>query len=304
MKSAPPNTALQWLDYGEAWLQSASLFFGHGKNNAKDEAAALIAHALCITHEHSEYDLQQPLSAVQQQYLHDVFKQRIEQRLPTPYITHEMHFAGFPFYVDERVIIPRSPMAELIMAQFSPYMDEPKNITLLDLCCGSGCLGIASCLHADFIDELYLCDISKEALQVAEINVRKYELSNHIHLLQGDLFSPLRQLDHTPKFDIILCNPPYVDVIAMHCLPKEYQHEPALALDGRKRINSHQQDGLEIVDEIIRECGIFLSDGGWLFLEVGASKEAFEKKYQHLYPIEVPLEAEAQGVYAIPSYAF
>lgn len=301
------QTAIEWLDYGIGLLQEHPLVYGHGKNNAKDEAASLIAYALEITPQDSEASLHRPLKTSQQNKLAHVFDLRIRQRLPTPYITHEAYFAGFSFYVDKRVIIPRSPMAEIIEAQFQPYLNSPENLALLDVCCGSGCLGIASWLHCDFIDQVYLSDISEDALEVAIINAKKYHLNNTIHVLQGDLFSPLYPLQVENKesqallFDIILCNPPYVDSVAMNHLPAEYRHEPSLALDGRKNAHSIQQDGLEIVDQIISECGQFLHPEGWLFLEVGASKDHFLKKYAHLYPIEVELSCEAQGMYVIPA---
>ena len=222
--SPPANTALEWLEFGEKLLQSQPLFYGHGKDNAGDEAAALIVYALGISPTQSEESLKQPLNAVQQQKLQAVFNRRIKQRLPTPYITQEIYFADFAFYIDQRAIVPRSPMGEIIEQQFMPWLEahNTANLSLLDLCCGSGCLGIASWLHCDFIADVVLSDVSKEALEVAKINAEKYQLSDKIELVQGDLFTPLKSRGQC--FDIIICNPPYVDVKEMEALPAEYRH--------------------------------------------------------------------------------
>jgi ribosomal protein L3 glutamine methyltransferase len=302
-----PKTALEWLDYGDELLQKTPLYYGHGKDNPRDEAAALITYALDILPEHSEDSLMLTLTDSEQKKLQDVFFQRTEKRLPTPYITKQIHFARYPFYVDKRVIVPRSPIAEIIENQFMPWIDAEarNNLSLLDLCCGSGCLGIASWLHCDFIAELYLSDISQEALEVAKINIERYDLEQQAILLQSDLFSAFKQNSkfNNKKMDIILCNPPYVNLADMEALPAEYQHEPSLALDGRRSAQSQCEDGLEIVDQILAQCIHYLNPDGWLFLEVGASQEAFEKKYAHLYPIEIEFECEAFGVYAIQARA-
>jgi len=246
---------------------AAGLYYGHGTDNAWDEAIALVLHTLHLPHDIHPVVLDARLTQEERSTLSHLIDQRIEKKIPVPYLTHEAWFTGLSFYVDERVIIPRSPIAELIENQFQPWMDVEKVNHILDLCTGSGCIAIA-CAKAFPNAEVDASDISPDALAVAKINVLRHGVEDQVHLYESDLFAALPK----KKYDIIVSNPPYVSTTEMFDLPQEFKHEPQLSLAAGT-------EGLDVVARILKEANRYLSDEGILIVEVGNSEHALEERY-------------------------
>lgn len=248
-------------------FNAAGIFFGHGTETAWDEAIALILHTLHLPHDIDPAILDGRLTAEERNTIYHLVKRRINERMPLAYLTHEAWFAGLPFYVDERVLIPRSSFAELIDHHFEPWVQPERVEHILDLCTGSGCIAIA-CAEA-FPDALIdACDISPDALTVAKMNVLRHKCEDQIQLIQSDLFSQIPN----KKYDIIVSNPPYVDETDMAELPDEFKHEPALGLAAGK-------DGLDIVVRILKEAANYLTPDGVLMVEVGNSEYALVERF-------------------------
>jgi ribosomal protein L3 glutamine methyltransferase len=238
------------LEYGEQLFAQSDIYFGHGTDNPWDEAVYLLSAVLNLPPDADRSLLSQPLSATEQEQIDALFQRRIKERVPAPYITQQAWFCSLPFYVDQRVIVPRSPIAELIYNQFQPWcVETPKKI--LDLCTGSGCIGIA-CAYAFENAQVVLSDISKDALDVAAINIQKHDVSTRVTAIESDLFSAF---DDQAKnsFDLIVSNPPYVDADDLARMPAEYSHEPELAL-------ASGDDGLDFTRRLLREATDYLSD--------------------------------------------
>lgn len=265
-------------------FEKADLFYGHGSDNAWDEAVYLVMHIAGQPLDASEEVLSLGLTLDQIKQIQEWVNARINLRIPLPYLMHRAFFAGLEFYVDERVIIPRSPMAELIENNFEPYLDITQAESVLDLCCGSGCIGLATALYFDFL-KVDLADISPDALEVAKMNRAAYELEDKVNIIQSDLF---KNLNHK-KYDLILCNPPYVDQQDFESMPSEFSHEPVLALTSGK-------DGLDLTRQIISEAGHYLTDHGVLILEVGNSAGALEAAYPNLDFLWLEFERGGVGV--------
>ncbi|MDZ7804208.1 50S ribosomal protein L3 N(5)-glutamine methyltransferase [Thiohalophilus sp.] len=246
----------------ESLLDASALYFGHGTDNALDEAAYLVSYSMGLPPDFDDQDLQRQATAEQKQQLADLLWQRIRTRKPAAYLTHEAWFAGLKFYVDERVLIPRSPFAELIADQFEPWVDSSKLQHALDLCTGGGCIAIAmaEALPQARVDA---SDVSAEALAVARINVDQYDLADRVELIESDLFAALGGR----RYDLIVSNPPYVDADDMAELPEEYRHEPAMGLAAGMQ-------GLDFVLPMLREAPQHLNPGGVLIVEVGNSADA------------------------------
>ncbi len=277
------NTALDIINYAQQQFEAADVFYGHGTSNALDEAYALVIDALDLSHDLCDDDLQTMVVENAPALIY-LIHQRAEQRIPVPYLTHKAWFCGLPFYVDERVLIPRSPIAELIEVGFAPWIDPDVVTDVLDLCTGSACIAIG-CAYAFEHAHIDAVDLSSDALDVAKINVEKHQLTDRVHLFQGDLFAPLLE----KKYDIIVSNPPYVGFDEMQSLPHEYQHEPEMALVSGKL-------GLDIVDRILKTAAHYLKDNGILVVEVGNTWQIMEDHYPNLPFVWIEFERGGDGV--------
>jgi ribosomal protein L3 glutamine methyltransferase len=278
------EAALMWA---EKEFNNAGLYFGHGTDNAWDEAVAILIYVLQLPPDVERDVLEQELTPEQSSQLLTLFKKRIEQKTPVPYLTQQAWFCGMPFFVDERVLIPRSPMAQLIANEFRPWIEPNKIKNILDLCTGSACIAIA-CAHVFPNAQVDCSDLSTEALAVAAINIEKHQLQKQVHCYQSDLFAQLPQ----KRYDIIISNPPYVDAEDMAGLPAEYQHEPALALAAGS-------DGLLLVHTILKQAKDYLTPEGILVIEVGNSGAALEAAYPRLPLVWLDLGDDTDGVFLL-----
>lgn len=265
---------------------AAKLFYGHGTDNPWDEAEQLVLHALHLNPPLADEWLDARLTRAEKVRVVANIQRRVEERIPAAYITGQAWFAGIPFVVDERVLVPRSPIAELIEKQFAPWLSaEPQQI--LDLCTGSGCIGIA-CAYAFPDADVQLSDISFDALAVAEENIQQHDLNDRVFALQSDLFENLLG----QRFDVIVSNPPYVDADDMASLPQEYHAEPELGL-------ASGVDGLDFTRRLLAEAADHLTENGLLVVEVGNSWPALEAAYPGLPFIWVEFERGGHGVFAL-----
>ncbi len=261
------QTARDLIQRGAAYFDAAGLGYHHGTDNALDEAASLVLYALHIGYEQPGEALGRRLSDAERTRVVDLLEQRVTTRKPAAYLIQEAWFAGLSFYVDERVLVPRSPLAELIEAQFAPWVNPAGVRRILDLCTGSGCIGIACAYYFPQAD-VTLSDLSPDALAVASINVDRHGLGQRISLLQSDVFSDLEDR----RYDIIVSNPPYVPTAEMDILVAEFRHEPALGLAAGDA-------GLDIVLRILRDAASHLAASGILVVEVGNTQDMLVARF-------------------------
>ena len=264
------NTLADFVRWGASAFNHAQLHFGHGTNNAVDEALNLVLHAVNLDHDIPPWLLETRLTEAEKHVVYTLLRQRVETRKPYAYLTQHARFAGLDFYVDERVLVPRSPIAELIEKGFEPWIAPERVHRILDLCTGSGCIAIA-CAQAFPEARVEATDISAAALEVARINVEKLQAGSRVKLRQADLFRGLS----AARYDIIVSNPPYVDAEDMRTLPEEHRAEPALGLAAGV-------DGLDIVRRILAEAPAYLAPDGILVVEVGNSRWALEQAYPEM----------------------
>lgn len=257
-----PATVQQLIRYGAKRFAAARLWFGHGSDNAADEATELVLFGAGLRHEDAPEIYATKLSAQQRETVLALFERRIGERIPAAYLTHRMWFAGLEFYCDERVLVPRSPLAELIEARFEPWIDAARIRTVLDIGTGSGCIAIASALALPDA-QVDAADISAAALAVTRMNIERHNVATRVRAEQSDVYTSLTKR----TYDVIVTNPPYVGDVEMQGLPDEYHREPALGLRGGT-------DGLDIVRRILRGALDHLREGGILIVEVGNSEEA------------------------------
>jgi ribosomal protein L3 glutamine methyltransferase len=280
-------TIRDYLRIATTRFNEAGLYYGHGTDNAWDEAIALVLHTLHLPHDINPAILDARLLPEERKKLSELINVRIEKKIPVPYLTHEAWFSGLPYYVDDRVLIPRSPIAELIEAQFQPWIESFDVHNILDLCTGSGCIAIA-CAKAFPDAAVDAIDISDDALAVAKINVLRHNVQDQVQLIKSDLFSAIPP----KKYDIIVSNPPYVSTQEMFDLPTEFQHEPALALAA----GSH---GLDMAIQILKQAHHYLTPHGILIVEVGNSEVALSEQYPQIPFMWLEFQRGGGGVFLL-----
>lgn len=256
------KTAGYWLDYCVSAMQRAGLFFGHGTDNAQDEAAWLVLHVLGVPLDEQFDDWDRVLDEAKAQRLQGILRRRVEDRIPLAYLTGEARFCGLDFIVTPDVLVPRSPLAELIPERFSPWLDIARGDRVLDMCTGGGCIAVAIAHHLPDIS-VDAVDISPAALQVATRNVARHHMQERVKLIESDLFGELSG----NRYELIVSNPPYVAADLYAQLPQEYLAEPGAGLVSG-------EDGLDIVLKILDACPGYLAKGGILVVEVGESAPA------------------------------
>jgi ribosomal protein L3 glutamine methyltransferase len=282
-----PGTARELIEWGAGQLDKAGLAYGHGTDNAYDEAAALVLPALQLGLYPEAERLDAPVSADNIRKVTQLIELRISTRKPAAYLTGEAWFAGMPFYIDERALVPRSPLAELVENRFSPWVIPERVKRILDLCTGSGCIACA-CAAAFPDARIDAADLSADALAVAGRNIRRHALELRVEPVESDVFAGLGGR----SYDIIVSNPPYVPHAAMSELPAEYHHEPAIGLVAGKH-------GLDIVLQILKNAQYYLNEGGILVVEVGYSQPLLESVFPGIPFTWLDFEYGGEGVFLL-----
>lgn len=274
------------IRWGVSRFHAAELFFGHGTDNAWDEARQLVLGGLHLPWDMPADYLDCRLEGDELDAVRALLQRRIDERIPAAYLLGEAWFCGLPYCVDERVLVPRSPIAELIERQFSPWLAATP-ARILDLCTGSGCIGIA-CAHAFPEAEVVLADLSFDALEVANLNIERHEVEERVYTVQGDGFGGLPG----QRFDLIVSNPPYVDAEDFADMPAEFHHEPAMGL-------ACGEDGLDLVRRMLAEAADHLTDDGLLVVEVGNSQVHVEAAYPEVAFTWVEFARGGHGVFVL-----
>ena len=285
--ATPPLTVRELIQEGARSFQRADLWFGHGSDNAVDEAAELVFFGARLRHEDAGKIYDDVLPSEQVKSIRELFERRIRERLPAAYLTHRMWFAGHEFYVDERVLVPRSPIAEIIEAQFAPWIDASRVRRVLDIGTGSGCIAIAAALSLPQAN-VDAADLSEDALEVTRINIERHGVSSRVRAIRSDVFSSLVK----QRYDVIVSNPPYVGDQELASLPAEYGREPRLGLHGGS-------DGLDIVQKILREAPEHLEPNGILIVEVGNSEDALVAAFPRTPFTWLEFERGGGGVFVL-----
>jgi ribosomal protein L3 glutamine methyltransferase len=284
----PFSTVRDLLRFAVSRFNQAELSFGHGSANAYDEAAYLVLHTLHLPLDLLEPFLDARLTAAEIDAVLNVIERRAAERVPAAYITQEAWMHGFRFHVDERVIVPRSFIGELLQDGLQPYVEDPEQVSaVLELCTGSGCLAILAA-HAFPNADIDAVDLSAPALEVATRNVMDYKLDDRIALFEGDLYAPLAER----RYNVIISNPPYVNTASMQELPAEYKHEPNMALAGGA-------DGMDIVRRIIADARNWLTDEGVLVVEIGNERQHVEAAFGGLDLVWLSTSAGDDNVFLI-----
>ncbi len=291
MESPPITEQLvsirDYIRWASSEFNRQKLSFGHGFATALDEAVYLVLHALELPWDWPREHFDARLTLEEREQVMATLMRRIKTRHPAAYITREAWFCGLPFFVDERVLVPRSPIAELIEHRFSPWIDPGRVHRVLDLCTGSACIAIA-CQYAFPEAEVSASDLSLDALEVARINRQRHGMEGSLELYHSDLFDDLPP----QRFDLIVSNPPYVDAEDMAALSDEFLAEPRMGLEAG-------EDGLDLVERMLRQAPDWLEDDGLLVVEVGNSQQALSDKYPDLPLTWVEFERGGEGVFCI-----
>jgi len=278
------QTITDFIRWGASRFNEAGLFFGHGTDNALDEAAALVLHSLHLPPDLPGVWLNARLTEEERSSVLAQLQRRIDERIPVPYLTGEAWFAGLRFKVTPDVLIPRSPLAELVEKGFEPWIETAKIEAVLDLCCGSGCIGIA-CAYAFPEAEVTLTDISPAALAVAQRNIAEHGLQARVQAIQSDLFTALP----SRSYDLIISNPPYVSKNAVAHLPEEYHHEPILGLEAGEQ-------GLDVIVEMLRQAANYLNAGGILVVEAGNAQDVLSTAFPEIPFTWLDCERGGEGI--------
>ncbi|MDP0587670.1 MAG: 50S ribosomal protein L3 N(5)-glutamine methyltransferase [Candidatus Endonucleobacter bathymodioli] len=281
-------TIRDFIRWGVTRFSQAELFFGHGSDNALDESFHLVFQALNLPWDMPESYLMASLTVREKMLITDLIGRRVADRKPLAYLFNQAWFCGRSYYVDERVLIPRSPIAELINHRFQPWLGDAEVTRILDLCSGSGCIGIAAAYEFEQAN-VDLLDISSDALEVARINIDRHKMFGRVQVLQSDLFEVLATAKDSPKYQLIISNPPYVDEGDIDDMPDEFRHEPVLGLFAGS-------DGLDFAHMILAKATDFLTEDGFLVLELGNSQEALKKIYPDVSFIWPEFEQGGHGV--------
>ncbi len=284
----PPEGLVSIQDFirwGASRFNAAELFFGHGTDNPFDESAALVLHAIHLPPDLPADYLDCRLDPVERRAVTELLEARIRERKPAAYLTNRTWFAGLVFHITEDVLVPRSPLAELVESGFEPWVDAEGVDGVLDLCTGSGCIGIAAAVYMPHI-QVDISDISQAALDVARQNLAEHGVGDRVHVIHSDLFGGLAGR----RYDVIVSNPPYVGAQELASLPLEYQREPQLALAGG-------EGGLDLVVSILRDAPDFLNDDGILVIEVGNTAETLERSFPDIPFLWLDFERGGEGVF-------
>ncbi|HEY8540200.1 MAG TPA: 50S ribosomal protein L3 N(5)-glutamine methyltransferase [Steroidobacteraceae bacterium] len=280
-------TVAQCIERGAQRFEAAGLFFGHGTDNAFDEAAELVFFAAGLRHEDAPRVYGRRLQEDELARIEALIERRVRERIPAAYLTRRMWFAGHEFYVDERVLVPRSPIAELIEARFEPWIQADKVHSILDIGTGSGCIAIA-CALAFPQAGVDATDISQDALDVARINIERHKVADRVRAIGSDVWENL----DGRRYDVIVTNPPYVSRAELESLPDEYRREPQLGLLGGT-------DGLDIVRRIIEGAADHLNPGGILIGEVGNTEDALQAAFPDVPFVWLEFERGGGGVFVL-----
>ncbi|GGQ28589.1 50S ribosomal protein L3 N(5)-glutamine methyltransferase [Shewanella litoralis] len=276
------------LRWAVSRFNDANIYYGHGTDNAWDEAIALVFHALHLPEEIGQQVILSNLTSSEKHKIVELIIRRVRERLPVPYLTNKARFAGLEFYVDERVLVPRSPIAEMINNHFSPWLYNKPVHRIMDLCTGSACIAIA-CAHAFEDAEVDALDISEDALEVAQINIESLDVMERVFPIQSDLFSAIPK---GPHYDLIVSNPPYVDAEDIGDMPDEYHHEPAIGLASGR-------DGLDLTKRILANAADYLTENGVLVVEVGNSMVHLMEQFPDVPFTWVDFEFGGDGVFVL-----
>jgi len=291
MTNSPKNdlvTVLDWIRWGASEFAAADLWFGHGTDNAWDESVVLVLWVLHQPWEMLDRIYDAKLTADERQRVETIIIRRIQEKTPAAYLTGEAWFGGLRFEVTPDVLVPRSPIAELVLAGFQPWVVEYPD-SILDMCTGSGCIGIL-CAEAFPEADVDISDISSKALAVAQRNIASYSLASRVRVIESDLFND--KSFGEKRYDLIVSNPPYVDAVDLASMPAEFHAEPALGL-------SSGDDGLDLTRRILRDAAKHLNPGGVLVVEVGNSWEALEEAYPEVPFFWPELENGGHGVFLL-----
>ena len=276
------------LRWAVSRFNDSNLYYGHGTDNAWDEAISLVLHALHLPDELGQQVVHCNLTSTEKHKIVDLIIRRIRERLPVPYLTNVARFSGLDFFVDERVLVPRSPIAEMIANGFSPWLYNKPVTRILDLCTGSGCIAIA-CAYEFEQAEVDAVDISQDALDVAQINIENLGVMDRVFPIQSDVFAAIPV---GPQYDLIVSNPPYVDQDDLDDMPEEYHHEPALGLASGR-------DGLDLTKRILAHAADYMTENALLVVEVGNSMVHLIEQFPDAPFTWVNFENGGDGVFVL-----